>query len=133
MATITNNLSVITGASSGGGGAAGSFSETLWTDDSNVYYCRLDTAGVITWKTITGGASGAPGTGARPSSGVNVLLSRSSYQATAGGTGYSINDYIDHFVTTDPATGVIAGNFWLNITTAAVITAPSTANISPVS
>ena len=47
--------------------------------------------------------------------GAAVLLSRSSFQATAGATGYSAGDYLDHVVTADPASGAVLGIFWVNL------------------
>jgi len=108
--------------------------DTLWTDDTGSFFVRVDQGGTITWTTITGGASSAPSTGARPAAGPSVLLSRSSYAATASGTGYAINDFLDHFVTTDPQSGAILGNFWIDITAGATVaTPPSSGNISPIS
>lgn len=44
----------------------GMISETLWTDTAAGFYVRVNTAGVITWATMAGAASAAPGAGAKP-------------------------------------------------------------------
>jgi hypothetical protein len=41
-------------------------SETLWTDDTNAYFVRVNRGGVITWADMNGATSNAPGSGARP-------------------------------------------------------------------
>lgn len=108
--------------------------ETLWTDDTGAYFVRVDNAGTITWTDTSGTTSSAPGTGSRPAAGATILLDRSSYQAIAAATGYSIGDLLDHIVTTDPATGAVIAHFWLNTTTEAKLaSAPSAANITPLS
>ena len=108
--------------------------ESLWTDDTSGYFVRIDNGTSITWSTISGGASSAPGTGARPASGLTSVIDRASYIATATvGGSYTTGDLIDHFVTSDPATGVVLGYFWLNTTASTKLSsAPSSANISPV-
>lgn len=107
--------------------------ESLWTDDSGSYFVRVDLGGTISWADLSGNTASAPGTGSRPAAGATVLLSRSSFQATAAATGYGTGDYLDHFVTTDPASGAVLGNFWLNLTTGAkLVSAPASGNISPV-
>lgn len=106
--------------------------ESLWTDDSGAYFVRIDSGGAISWADISGNSVSAPGTGARPAAGTTTLLDKSSFQATAAATGYSLGDLIDHYVVTDPTTGVIIGTFWLNSTTASNLSsAPSSANITP--
>lgn len=110
--------------------------ETQWTDDTGAFYVRVDNAGTITWFTPGGAAISDPSTGAgfRPAAGASVLLDRVGYVATAAATGYSIGDYLDHLITTDPQSGVVLGSFWINSTTnAKLATAPATANISPLS
>ena len=109
-------------------------SDTLWTDDSGAFYIRTDDAGTITWFTISGGASSAPGTGARPAAGASIIVDSSRYQAMTAATGYSVGDYLSHVVTTDPNTGAILGHFWINVTTNAKLASdPASANITPIS
>ena len=50
-------------------GGSSTFTETLWTDNTGNYFVRVDTAGVISWTTMLGGSTTAPGTGAKPASG----------------------------------------------------------------
>lgn len=107
--------------------------ETLWTDDTGAFFVRVDSGGTISWKDVSGNTSAAPGTGARPAAGEGLSIDVSRYQATGSGTGYSVADLIDHYLTLDPFNGAIIGNFWYNTTTGAKITAPSSSNISPLS
>lgn len=112
----------------------GDVEETLWTDDTSAYFVRHLNAGSVSWTDVSGNASSGPGAGARPAAGTSAVVDRSSYQATAGGTGYSIGDLLDHFVILDPTTGTIIGHFWINATTEAKLaSAPSSANITPIS
>jgi hypothetical protein len=108
--------------------------DTLWTDDTNAFFVRVDNQGAVTWLTPTGAASSAPGTGIRPAAGTSAIVDSSRYQATIAGTGYTVGDYLSHVVTTDPATGAILGFFWLNVSqNAKLAAAPLTANITPIS
>ena len=105
-----------------------------WTDDSGVFFILNVKGGAFTWTDVSGNASAAPGVGARPAGGASLVVARSGFQATAAGTGYSVGDFLDHVVTTDPGTGVVIGHYWLNITTEAkMASAPASANIAPVS
>ena len=107
--------------------------ETLWTDDTNAFFIRIDKAGVISWTDPLGNASTGPGSGARPAAGTSAIVDSSRYQATAAGTGYSVGDYLSHIVTTDPSTGAVIGHFWLDVTTETKLAAsPASANITPV-
>lgn len=112
-----------------GGSAGSSLVETLWTDDTDSFFVRVDNGTAISWTDVSGSASAAPGTGARPAAGASVTADKTPYVAIAGGTGYSINDLIDHYTIINPTTGAVLGNFWLNVTTGAKIAAPSGANI----
>ena len=63
-----------------------------------------------------------------------MAMSRSSFKATANGTGFSTNDLIDHFVMTNPNTGTVVAHFWINLTTELKLaSAPSAASITPIS
>lgn len=146
ITNITGAISLPTGAATAANQAAGNTTlgsilttlqgqraETLWTDDTGAFFVRVDSVGTITWTTLSGTASSAPGSGARPAEGTSVLLSRSPFQATAAGTGYSIGDYLDHFVTTDPGSGAVIANFWINTSTnAKLASAPPAGNVTPV-
>ena len=106
--------------------------ETVWTDDSGAFYVRVDKGGTLTWLTPSGATSSGPGAGARPAAGASVVVDRSPYQATAAGTGFALNDFLDHFVTADPASGAVISSFWLNATQGTVLaSAPSSASITP--
>ena len=108
--------------------------ESLWTDDSGVFYIRINTAGVITWSFANGTTTTAPGADGRPAAGPSIIMDKSAYQATIAGSGYSVGDFLNHYVTADPASGAIVAHFWINATTEAKLTtAPTSANISPVS
>jgi hypothetical protein len=108
--------------------------ETIWTDDSGAYVIRVDKGGAITWVNPDGSAASAPGTGSRPAEMDAFAMTRSSYQATTGGTGYSTGDLIDHFVLVNPTTGAVIAHFWINLTTEAKLAAaPSSANIAVLS
>lgn len=121
-------------ATGGGGGGGSGFVESLWTDDTAAYFVRSDNGTAITWFTISGSSCSAPGTGARPAGGTSAVIDRSGYQATAGGTGFSSGDLLDHFTIMDPASGAVIGNFWINATTSAKLTSgPSAGSIVPIS
>lgn len=108
-------------------------SESLWTDDTEAYFVRIDNGGTISWTDVSGSSSSAPGTGARPVAGENAVIDKSSYQAIAAATGYSIGDLIDHVVIANPSSGTVIGSFWLNTTTGLKLASgPSSANITPV-
>ena len=108
--------------------------ETLWTDDSGAFYVRTDKAGTLSWLDISGNTVSAPGTGARPAEGSSTFLDKDSFQATAAATGYAINDYIDHVIVLDPATGAKISSYWYNLSQEAKLaSAPSGANLTPVS
>lgn len=113
---------------------SGDVEETLWTDDTNAYFVRHVNASSVTWTDVSGNPSSGPGTGARPAAATSGVVDRSSWQATANGTGISIGDLLDHFVVTNPTTGAIIGHFWINSTTEAKLaSAPSAASITPIS
>ncbi|WP_174286639.1 hypothetical protein [Sphingomonas bacterium] len=108
--------------------------ETLFTDDTGTFFVRVDNAGAISWTDTSGNASAAPGVGQRPAAGATVLLDKSAFVATAAAAGYSVGDYLDHIVTTDPGSGVVIGNFWVNSSTGLKLAAaPASGNISPIS
>ena len=137
--TVTANLGALGGAALDSTSQAiltalqAQRAETIWTDDTNAFFVRIDNGGSISWLTISGGASAAPGTGARPAAGASIILDATRYQATAAGTGYAIGDYLSHVVTADPSTGAVIANFWLNVTqNTKLASAPSSANITPI-
>lgn len=109
-------------------------SETLWTDDTGAYFVRLDAGGTLTWTDLSGNVVSAPGTGARPAEGTSLVVDRAAYQATAGGTGFSNGDYLDHFMVVDPTSGAPVGHWWLNTTTELKLASnPSSGSITPLS
>jgi hypothetical protein len=124
----------VDGITGGVGGSTTIVTESLWTDDNGIFYIRVNTGGTITWTFANGTATSAPGASGRPAAGPSIIMDRSAYQATAAGTGYSIGDFVNHYVTADPATGAVIAHFWINATTEQLLgSAPSSANISPIS
>ena len=107
--------------------------ETIWTDDTGTRFIRVDIGGSIVWTDVAGVASSAPGTGARPDSDSGTVVSRTSYQATANGTGYATGDFLDHIVVTDGDAGDLVSNFWINVTAGTRVSAPPASNITPMS
>lgn len=105
--------------------------ETIWTDDTGTRFIRTDAGGVISWTNVAGAASAPPGAGARPDSDSGLVVSRSTYRATAAGTGFAIGDFLDHLVVTDGDAGDLISNFWVNATAGAKIAAPNAASITP--
>ncbi|MDB5177520.1 MAG: hypothetical protein JWN75_1188 [Candidatus Saccharibacteria bacterium] len=106
--------------------------ETLWIDDTNNYFIRINRGGTITWTLLDGTASSPPGTGARPADTSAYTISRTAFQATASATGYTSGDFLDHFVLLDPDTGVVASNFWVNLSTGIKLaSAPAGGNVVP--
>lgn len=129
--------SIINSFSGSGGGNGSTLSETLWTDDSNNYYIRIDNGTNITWATPMGVSTTAPLTAAsiRPAAGASIILDTSRYQATVlRVSDIAIGDYLSHVVTADPTTGVVITTFWLNVTqNTKLATPPVAANITPIS
>lgn len=106
--------------------------ETLWTDNTGKFFIRLDNgAGSISWTTIAGAPSSPPGAGARPETDGGTVVSKTSYRATAAGTGYSVDDVLDHLAVTTATAGDLVSSFWLNVTTGARIDPPASASIVP--
>lgn len=105
--------------------------ETIWTDDTGVRFIRVDKGGVISWTDLAGNASSAPGTGARPDNDSSTVVSHSTYRATSAGTGFAVNDILDHIVVTDGDAGDLVSNFWINVTSGAKISAPTNSTITP--
>jgi hypothetical protein len=112
--------------------------DTMWTDNSGAYFVRSDVMDsdsgtfVIAWTDLTGAASVAPSTGARPIGRDAALDAMESfYDVGTGGTGYSVGDVLARVVIISNATGVpaVASSAWVNMTTGAVIAAPTAANI----
>ena len=129
-------LQALLAATTSGGGSGGSSGrvESLWTDNSNAFYVRIDTSGTITWTNVLGVTSAAPGTGIRPVGGTSAVITSSTYQVTTAATGYAVGDILSHIVTTDPVTGAVIGFFWVNITQNTTLgSAPASGNISPIS
>lgn len=107
--------------------------ETIWTDDTGARFIRVDIGGAIVWTDVAGNASSPPGAGARPDSDSSTVVSRSTFKATAGGTGFAVGDVLDHLVVTDGDAGDLVSNFWINVTAGTKIAAPSAASITPMS
>jgi hypothetical protein len=107
---------------------------TVWTDNTAAYFLlQLAAGGVPTWTTTEGVVCLPPGVGMRIASGVSVIVDATRYQANIAGTGYNVNDYLSHVVTTDPTSGSVLGFFWLNVSTnSKLVSSPSAANISPI-
>lgn len=105
--------------------------ETIWTDDTGARFIRVDIGGAIVWTDVAGNAAPAPGAGARPDSDSSTVVSRSTYRATAVGTGFAAGDILDHLVVTDGDAGDLVSNFWINVTAGTKVAAPSSASITP--
>ena len=108
--------------------------ETLWTDDTNAIFVRVDSGGTLSWTTLAGTHSPPPGNGARPagsSLGSEVVESR--YQAANAGSGYSVGDLIQHLIVFDISTGATTVNTWLNASTGTPLNPPPATDISPLS
>lgn len=105
-------------------------SETTWTDDSGAYYIRVLHGDTLLWTDPSGNAA-TPGTGLRPESDGGVTVARTTFQATAGGTGFVSGDYLDHLVTFSEK-GTPLGNFWLNVSQGTKLSAaPANNAIAP--
>lgn len=107
---------------------------SIWTDDTGVYYVRVQESqgGVITvvFQTPTGSPA-TPGTGLRPAASASIEIVQSLYNAIASGTGYSVNDLISNalVINIDTPTPTILASIWFNITTSSAISAPASADI----
>lgn len=112
-------------------------STTLWTDDTNAFFVRRDVIDqdsntVVVSFTTPAGATVSPGAGLRPAANEESLATLDSlFAATASGTGYTTGDLISRQVVVNQNSippSVVAA-VWVNLSTGAVITAPSTANL----
>jgi len=72
---------------------------------------------------IESGISGIPG--------VDYETRTTTYQATAGGPGYSLGDIIVRYDIISVPTGTVTSTVWFNQTTQAIIAAPAPGNITP--
>ncbi|WP_165184733.1 hypothetical protein [Caulobacter soli] len=112
---------------------------TMWTDDSGAFFVRRDVidqdTGTVTVSfTTPTGAAAAPGAGLRPAANEEALAQLSqvyNVTTTNGGGGYTAGDVIVRQVVLNenavpPA--VVAAT-WLNLTTGAVIAAPTAGHV----
>jgi len=110
---------------------------TLWTDNSGAYYVRRDTVNegtgaiTITW-TTPDGTSATPGAGLKPLATAERDVTQALFVATAGGTGYSNGDFLARLLILDVnASTPVVTQVWYNLSTSAVIAAPSAADVTP--
>ena len=113
--------------------------DSLWTDASGAYYVRRDvineSTGAISVSFVTPtGSAATPGSGLVPVNATQNQVVNATFTATAGGTGFSINDTLQHCVViSDSPTPAVLASVWVNINTGAIITAPGGGSITPLS
>ena len=110
---------------------------TIWTDNSGAYYVRRDTVNegtgaiTISW-TAPDGTAATPGAGLKPLATAERDVTQALFVATDNGTGYSTNDFLARLLILDVnATTPVITQVWYNLSTNAVITAPSAAHVTP--
>lgn len=108
---------------------------TIWTDNSGAYYVRRDIVdegtGSISVSFVTSsGTSATPGTGLRPLATADREIITDFYDVKTSGTGYSVGDLLARAAIIDPNGASPSASFiWLNLTTGAVISAPTAAHV----
>lgn len=110
---------------------------TIWTDNSGAYYVRRDTVNegtgaiTISW-TAPDGTAATPGAGLKPLATAERDVTQALFVATDNGTGYSTNDFLARLLILDVnATTPVITQIWYNLSTSAVIAAPSAAHVTP--
>jgi len=110
---------------------------TIWTDDSGAYYVRRDVVNegtgaiTISW-TTPDGSSATPGSGLKPLSTAQRSVTQELFVATASAAGYSSGDFLARLLILDVnASTPVVTQVWYNLSTSAVIAAPSAANVTP--
>lgn len=108
---------------------------SVWTDNSGAYYVRRESVsegtGVISVSFVdSAGSAATPGAGLKPLASADKDVIEAFYDATASGTGYSTGDLLARIAIIDtmPSTPT-AVYIWMNLTTGAIIAAPSAGNI----
>lgn len=110
---------------------------TIWTDDSGAYYVRRDSVNegtgaiTISW-TAPDGSAATPGAGLRPLATAERDVTQELFVATGTGTGYTSGDFLARLLVIDanPSTPVVT-QVWYNLSTGAVISAPSAGDVTP--
>jgi hypothetical protein len=106
-------------------------SSTLWTDSTGAYFVRRDvvteSTGAISVVFVNAaGTTVTPGSGLVPVNATQNQIVDLAYVATSGGTGYSTSDILLHCtVISEGASPAVLASLWLNLTTGAIITAPT--------
>lgn len=110
---------------------------TIWTDGSGAYYVRRDSVNegtgaiTISW-TAPDGSAATPGAGLRPLATAERDVTQELFVATGTGTGYTSGDFLARLLVIDanPSTPVVT-QVWYNLSTGAVISAPSAGDVTP--
>lgn len=108
---------------------------TIWTDNSGAFYVRRDlvnegTGAITVAFTAPDGTAATPGAGLRPLSAVDRDVTQALFDVTTSGTGYSVGDLLARVAIIDAnaATPTVTA-IWVNLTTGAVISAPTSGHI----
>lgn len=108
---------------------------SVWTDNSGAYYVRRESVnegtGVITVAFVdSAGSAATPGAGLKPLASADKDVIQAFFDVTTGGTGYAVGDLLARIAIIDvtPSTPAVTA-IWLNLTSGAVIAAPTAANV----
>lgn len=113
------------------------FEEQIWVDSTGTFYIRRvvydPTTGTYTvsYTNATGSVYVPVNPSTPVGSNVDYEITKQNYIATAGGTGFSINDELVEIIIVNTATNAISATIWYNATTDATISAPSLASVTP--
>lgn len=113
------------------------FEEQIWVDSTGAFYIRRvvfdPTTGTYTvsYTTATGSTYVPVAPSTPVGSNVDYEITKQNYIATAGGTGFSINDELIEVIIVNTATNAISATIWYNATTDTTIAAPSLASVTP--
>lgn len=113
------------------------FEEQIWVDSTGTFYIRRvvydpTTSTYTVSYTLANGSVYVPVNPSTPvGSSTDYEITKQNYLATAGGTGFSINDELIEILIVNTSTNAIAAQIWYNATTDATIAAPSMASVTP--